>query len=76
MGSGGEPQEPGATLIWKQGFPTATDFSEACDTALSTARGQGVTDPLMHPGTKIETPAHIDAGEYLVRLVFGNAPEE
>ncbi|WP_433252838.1 hypothetical protein ACQPYK_08525 [Streptosporangium sp. CA-135522] len=57
--------------IYKHGFPTNTDPELATEAALRAIRESGDNDPVLGEATRIETDAHREAGEYLVRIVTG-----
>lgn len=61
--------------IWKQGFPMATDEDEAIKTAEDTARANGITGEIIGDPEIIATDAHVEAGEFLVRLLFAREPK-
>ncbi|MEV0993406.1 hypothetical protein [Nonomuraea sp. NPDC050202] len=52
--------------IYKHGFPAATPYEEAMDTALEAARGLG--RPLS--AEIVQTPEHEAAGEFLVKVLL------
>ena len=65
------------TNVYMEGFPTGTPYKEAVVTATEHAREQGF-EGLVLDDERIETDEHKAAGEFLVKLQFGeeDPPEE
>lgn len=61
--------------IWKQGFPMATDEDKAIKDAEDTARAAGITAEIIGDPEIIATDAHVEAGEFLVKLLFAKEPK-
>lgn len=77
--AGGDPArgiepEPVGT-IWKQGFPLATDEDTAVAEAIKTAKDSGLGGKILGEPEIVSTDAHIEAGEFLVKIHFGKEPK-